>query len=74
MKIFNFSHLLNNKFFVLFLAPFFLGAITILSFPPYNLTFVNFFSFSILLLLISVVKKKHSLIIEKRNLIVIFFI
>ena len=58
MKIFNFSHLLNNKFFVLFLAPFFLGAITILSFPPYNLTFVNFFSFSILLFLISVVKKK----------------
>jgi len=50
--------LLNNKFFVIFLAPFILGAITIIGFPPYNLTFINFFSFSILLLLIFVVKKR----------------
>ena len=50
--------LLNNKFFVIFLAPFILGAITIIGFSPYNLTFINFFSFSILLLLIFVVKKR----------------
>ena len=50
--------LLNNKLFVIFLAPFLLGAITILSFAPYNLTFVNFFTFSILLLLILEVKKR----------------
>jgi len=50
--------LLNNKFFVIYLAPFLLGAITILGFSPYNLTFVNFFSFSILLFLILIVKKK----------------
>ena len=49
--------LLNNKFFVTFLAPFLLGTITILGFAPYNLTFVNFFTFPILLLLILVVKK-----------------
>ena len=49
---------LNNKFFVLFLAPFLLGAITIISFAPYNLTFVNFFTFSILLFLIFVIKKR----------------
>ena len=49
--------LLRSKFFILFLAPFLLGAIMILSFPPYNLTFVNFFSFSILLLLILLIKK-----------------
>ena len=50
--------LFNNKFFVIFLAPFLLGAITTLSFPPYNFTFINFFSFSILLFLILIVNKK----------------
>ena len=50
--------LLNNRFFVIFLAPFLLGALTILGFSPYNFTFINFFSFSILLFLIFVVKKK----------------
>ncbi|RUA15731.1 MAG: hypothetical protein DSY31_00140, partial [Alphaproteobacteria bacterium] len=49
--------LLNNKFFVIFLAPFLLGAVTILGFAPYNFTFINFFSFSILLFLIFLVKK-----------------
>jgi len=50
--------LLNNKFFVIFLAPFLLGALTILGFSPYNFTFVNFFSFSILLFLILIIKKR----------------
>ena len=40
------------------MAPFLLGAITILGFAPYNLTFVNFFTFSILLLLILKIKKQ----------------
>ena len=50
--------LYNNKFFVILLAPFLLGALTVLGFSPFNLTFVNFFSFSILLFLILSVKKK----------------
>ena len=50
--------LLNRKLFVIFLAPFFLGAITVLGFAPYNLTFINFFTFPILLFLILVVKKR----------------
>ena len=52
------TSLLNNKFFVIFFAPFLLGAMTILSFAPYNLTFVNFFTFSTLLFLILEVKKR----------------
>ena len=60
--------LLNNKFFVIFLAPFLLGGITILGFPPYNLTFINFFSFSILLFLTLVVKKRtQSKYIKKKS-------
>jgi apolipoprotein N-acyltransferase len=49
--------LLNNKLFVVFFTPFLLGAITILGFAPYNLTIINFFTFPILLFLISKVKK-----------------
>ena len=51
-------NILNNKLFVIFLAPFFLGALTILSFAPYNITFINFFTFSVLLFLISEVRKR----------------
>ena len=68
------SALLNNKFLVIFLMPFLLGALTIAGFSPYNFTFVNFFSFSVLLFLISIIKKKHKQFIEKRNLGDIFFI
>ena len=50
--------LYNNKFFVILLTPFLLVALTVLGFSPFNLTFVNFFSFSILLFLILNVKKK----------------
>ena len=46
---FNLNILFNNKFFVIFFAPFLLGALTTLGFSPYNFTFINFFSFSILL-------------------------
>tara|TARA_Y100000590_G_scaffold302981_1_gene341611 strand:- start:20 stop:1594 length:1575 start_codon:yes stop_codon:yes gene_type:complete len=52
------TNLFNNKFFVLFAAPFFLGSLTILGFAPYNYTFINFFSFSILLFFLLIVKKK----------------
>ncbi len=59
--------LLNNKFFTIFLVPFILGALTILGFAPYNLSFVNFFSFSILLFLILVVKKKTKSVYRKKK-------
>ena len=50
--------LLENKFFVIFFAPFLLGALTVFGFSPYNFTFLNFFSFSILLFLILIIKKR----------------
>ena len=51
--------LLDNKFFVVFLAPFFLGAITIFGFSPFSFTIINFFTFPALLFLVLVVKKKN---------------
>jgi len=50
--------LLNNKFFVIFLSPFLLGAITSFGFAPYNLKNKNFFKFSNFFFPILVVKKK----------------
>ena len=52
------NSILNNKWFVIYIAPFFLGLITIFSFAPYSLTFLNFFTFPLLLFLILLVKKK----------------
>jgi len=59
--------LLNNKLFVVFFIPFLLGAITILGFAPYNLTFINFFTFSVLLFLILEVKKRTQSIYRKKK-------
>jgi len=65
--------LLNNKFFVIFLTPFLLGALTTLGFSPYNLTFINFFSFSILLFLILIVKKRTKSNYRKKKSKLYFF-
>ena len=59
--------LLNNKIFVIFLGPFLLGVITIFGFAPYSLTFVNFFTFSILLFLIFLIKKRTKSIYRKKK-------
>ena len=69
------NRLLNNKFFIIYLAPFFLGSISILSFSPYNLTFINFFSFSSLLYLIFLIKKKtQSIYIKKKSTRYFFYV
>ncbi len=50
--------ILNNRFAVLYLLPFFLGLLTVLSFQPFNLSFINFFILPIFFFLIVYVKKK----------------
>jgi len=58
----------NNKFFILFFAPFLIGALTIFGFSPYNFTIINFFTFTSLLFLISIIKKKtHSKYRKKKS-------
>ena len=62
------TNLLNNRFFVIILAPFLLGSITTFGFAPYNFIFINFFTFSVLLFLISIIKKKtQSTYIKKKS-------
>ena len=60
-------NLLNNKFFVIFFAPFILGVITIFGFSPYNVTFVNFFTFSTLLFFIFLIKKRTFSMYRKKK-------
>ena len=59
--------LLKNKFIVLFFIPFILGAITTIGFAPYNLTFINFFTFPILLFLIFNIKKRTKSLYRKKK-------
>ena len=65
--------LLNNKFLVIFVAPFLLGGMTIISFAPYNITLINFIVFSLLLFLILVVKKRTQTKYRKKKYIRYFF-
>ena len=67
------KNLINYKFFVIYLAPFFIGALFTLSFSPFNLTFLNFFCFPILLLLILNIKKKTQNKYRKKSFKKYFF-
>ena len=49
---------LDKKFFTLFLLPFIIGGITVFSFQPFNLTFVNFIVLPIFFLSYYLHKKK----------------
>ena len=69
------NHILDNKFFVIFLFPFLLGGVLVFSFPPYNLTIINFFSFTTFLSLIYFVKKRtESKYIKKKSKRYFFYI
>ena len=50
--------ILDNRFIVLYLIPFFIGSLTVFSFQPFNFSFINFFVFPILFTLLVYVKKR----------------
>jgi len=52
------ENILNNRFFTLYIIPFFIGSLAVLSFQPYNLTLINFFILPIFFYLITFIKKK----------------
>ena len=53
------TNFFKNKLYIVFIFPFLLGSILVFSFSPFNLTFVNFLSFSSFLYLILLIKKKN---------------
>ncbi len=52
------NKLLKNRFFVLYLIPFFIGLMTVFSFRPFNLSLINFFLIPAIFSLLVFVKKR----------------
>ena len=57
---------LNNRFYTLYLIPFVIGSLAILSFPPFNYIFFNFVIFPIFFYLIIFIKKKSKSTYRKK--------
>jgi len=58
--------ILNNRTIVLYLLPFSLGLLTVFSFQPFNLSFINFFLLPVFFLLIVYVRKKSKSFYRKK--------
>jgi len=56
----------NKRIFIIFIFPLILGGITVLSFQPFNLFFVNFFSLPLLFFIIIYVRKKSKSTYRKK--------
>ncbi len=61
-----FEKFINNRFAILYIIPFVIGSLSVLSFQPFNYTFVNFFIFPILFYLIVYIKKKSKSVYRKK--------
>ncbi len=57
---------LNSRLITLFIIPFTIGSISVFSFQPFNITFINFFSLSIFFYLIIYVNKKSKSFYRKK--------
>ncbi len=57
---------LNNKFLTLYLIPFFIGSLSVLSFQPFNITLINFFILPTFFYLIIFIKKKSKSVYRKK--------
>ena len=61
-----FDKYLNNRLFILFLFPFFIGSLSVFSFQPYNLTVINFLILPTFFYLIVYINKKSKSIYRKK--------
>ena len=60
-----FDKYLNNRLITLYIIPFLIGSLTVFSFQPFNITFINFFVLPIFFYLIIYIKKNQKALIEK---------
>ena len=58
--------LFDNRYFILFIFPFFIGSISVLSFQPFNLTIINFIIFPLFFYLIVYISKKSQSVYRKK--------
>lgn len=59
----------NKRIYILFVFPILLGALSVLSFQPFNFFFINFFTLPVLFWLIVYVKKKSKNVYRKKPFI-----
>ncbi len=59
---------LNNRFFTLYLIPFIIGSLTILSFHPFNISIINLVIFPLFFYLIIYINKKSKSFYRKKPL------
>ncbi len=57
---------INNKIFIIFIIPFFLGLLSVFSFQPFNFTIINFLIIPCLFLTITYVQKRSKNIYRKK--------
>ena len=72
------AKILNNRFIVLYLMPFFLGLMTVFTFQPFNISLINFFVLPVFFLILVYVKKSSMSTYRKKpfqkNLFLLGFI
>jgi len=57
---------LNNRFLILYLTPFIIGLLTVFSFQPFNITFINFLILPVFFYFIVYINKKSKSIFRKK--------
>ena len=61
-----FNKILDNRFIVIYLLPFCIGALTVFSFQPFNFTYINFILLPALFALVVFVSKRTKNVYRKR--------
>jgi|TARA_B100001059_G_C17836303_1_gene588376 apolipoprotein N-acyltransferase len=56
----------DNRYFILFIFPFFIGSLSILSFQPFNITIINFIIFPLFFYIIVYISKKSQSVYRKK--------
>ena len=56
----------NNRFFTLYIFPFLIGSLSVLSFQPFNFTIVNFFILPMFFYLVVLIKKRSKSVYRKK--------
>ena len=60
------KRLFDNRYFILFIFPFLIGSLSVLSFQPFNLTIINFIIFPIFFYIIVYISKKSQSVYRKK--------
>ena len=58
--------LFDNRYFILFIFPFLIGSLSVLSFQPFNITIINFIIFPLFFYIIVYISKKSQSVYRKK--------